>query len=88
MNANNGTFGSHSNARGNAAVNTHSTPRKHYAFVNLLNIIACIAVVGLHVSSTVFSPAQDAEWTTDIAFQAAFIFAVPVFFIISGMNLL
>ena len=72
MNANNDTFGTHSNARGNAAVNTRSTPRKRYAFVDLLNIIACLAVVGLHVSSTVFSPVQASPRSSqrfDLAFS-------------------
>lgn len=64
--------------------------RKRLVFVYVLNILAAFAVVMLHVSLDVFSPQAggDPRWFTSFLLQAAFIFAVPVFFAVSGMNLL
>ncbi|MEY8436900.1 acyltransferase [Atopobiaceae bacterium 24-176] len=64
--------------------------RKRLVFVYVLNILAAFAVVMLHVSLDVFSPQAggDPRWFTSFFLQAAFIFAVPVFFAVSGMNLL
>lgn len=60
----------------------------HFAFVDVLNIIACFAVVLLHTSLNVYSPAPTRQWTFSAVYQSLAIFAVPVFFMISGMNLL
>lgn len=57
-------------------------------FVDLLNVISCFAVVALHVSLPVFTPEPTSDWMSCVGLQAASIFAVPVFFMISGMNLL
>ena len=56
--------------------------------MDLLNVIACFAVVMLHCTTTVFANAGDTEWKLDVLFQSICIFAVPVFFMISGANLL
>ncbi len=63
---------------------------KRLVFVYGLNILAAFAVVMLHVSLDVFAPqgGGDPSWFTSFWLQAAFIFAVPVFFAVSGMNLL
>lgn len=64
--------------------------KKRLVFVYGLNILAAFAVVMLHVSLDVFAPqgGGDPKWFTSFFLQAAFIFAVPVFFAVSGMNLL
>ena len=64
--------------------------KKRLVFVYGLNILAAFAVVMLHVSLDVFAPQAggDPKWFTSFFLQAAFIFAVPVFFAVSGMNLL
>lgn len=62
--------------------------RSHLVFVDALNILACIAVVALHVSLNVFSPQPTHLWLKAVALQGIGIFAVPIFFMISGMNLL
>ena len=64
--------------------------RSRLVFVYGLNILAAFAVVMLHVSLDVFAPqgGGDPKWFTSFFLQAAFIFAVPVFFAVSGMNLL
>lgn len=61
--------------------------REHLVYVDVLNIIACFAVVMLHVSLNVFNPLGD-HWVRAVLFQAIAIFAVPVFSMISGMNLI
>lgn len=56
--------------------------KKRLVFVYGLNILAAFAVVMLHVSLDVFAPqgGGDPKWFTSFFLQAAFIFAVPVFF--------
>lgn len=61
---------------------------ERFVFVDVLNVIACFAVVMLHVSLIVFSPQATENWIFAVLIQALNIFAVPVFFMISGMNLL
>ena len=64
--------------------------KKRLVFVYVLNVLAAFAVVMLHVSLDVFSPQAggDPKWFASFFLQAAFTFAVPVFFAVSGMNLL
>lgn len=62
--------------------------RKRYQWVNLLNVIACIAVIALHVTLNVFTPERSRAWLTSLIIHALCIFATPIFFMISGMNLL
>lgn len=57
-------------------------------FVDFLNVISCFAVVVLHTTLAVFQPAHTRTWLYTLILQALFIFAVPIFFMISGMNLL
>lgn len=52
------------------------------------NIVSCFAVVCLHTSLGVFSLQHTFLWTFQELMQAMFIFAVPIFFMVSGMNLL
>ncbi len=68
-------------------VSESDSHREHLVYVDVLNIIACFAVVMLHVSLNVFNPLGD-HWVRAVLFQAIAIFAVPVFFMISGMNLI
>lgn len=62
--------------------------QKHFHYMDVLNVVACIAVVILHCSSGVFLNAGGWHWRYCVIAQSAFIFAVPVFFMISGANLL
>lgn len=57
-------------------------------FVDVLNIISSFAVVLLHTSLAAFSPERSLDWVASLASQSFAIFAVPVFFMVSGMNLL
>lgn len=62
--------------------------RPRWSFVYAVNILSCCAVVLLHTTLPVFTPQPTALWVKMVALQSMGIFAVPVFFMISGMNLL
>lgn len=57
-------------------------------FVYCLNILSCFAVVLLHTTLPVYGPTPTHLWMRMAGLQALAIFAVPIFFMISGMNLL
>lgn len=65
-----------------------TAPGDRLVFVDVLNVVSCLAVVALHVSLSVFIPERTSSWVIDIWFQGCSIFAVPVFFMVSGANLL
>ncbi|MBM6687178.1 acyltransferase family protein, partial [Faecalicatena contorta] len=48
----------------------------------------CIAVVTLHTTLSVYTPKPTGAWVWAVVLQSIAIFAVPIFFMISGMNLL
>ncbi|MFY9380077.1 MAG: acyltransferase family protein [Acutalibacteraceae bacterium] len=60
--------------------------RKNY--IDMLNIIACFAVVCLHCSGAVFNFSVSKLWFCSITIQSIFHWAVPIFFMISGATLL
>lgn len=74
--------------RGFASERKNGKARTHFVFVDVLNIVSCFAVVCLHTSLGVFSPQRTRLWAFQELMQAVFIFAVPIFFMVSGMNLL
>ena len=57
-------------------------------YISVLNVIACMAVVMMHVNNcgTVFS--TDSYWISGIIIEGICNFAVPVFFMISGATLI
>ncbi len=57
-------------------------------FMNCLNVLACFAVICLHCSQVVFRPSASITWYYSVVMQSVFIFAVPIFFMLSGANLL
>lgn len=63
--------------------------KSRYYYMDLLNIIATMAVLMLHTSEYAFEykPMQ-INWYVSLAIQIIFIWAVPIFFMISGANLL
>ena len=61
---------------------------KHY-YLDILNIIAVFAVVLLHTSDYAFDfVPNDSIWYFSVFIQVLFIWAVPIFFMILGANLL
>ena len=72
-----------------ATVSSKATAaKKRFVFADVLTILAGIAVVMLHTSLNAFSLAHTKTWAFSLSLQAAFIYAVPIFFMLSGMNLL
>lgn len=61
---------------------------KHHAYMDYLNVLSAFAVVMLHTSLIVFTNSGNLTWCAAVVMQSAFMFAVPVFFMISGANLL
>lgn len=61
-------------------------PRLYAVYV--LNLVSALAVVFLHTSLSVNVPLADSHFMLNVFLQALCIFAVPIFFAISGMNLL
>lgn len=57
-------------------------------YMDVLSILSCVAVVYLHCSNVVFLNEGNLMWFLAIVVQAVFSFAVPVFFMLSGANLL
>lgn len=65
-----------------------SAGSKRFAFMDALNVVAIFAVVLLHCSLNIFDNGGDTAWNVALVFQCVAIFAVPVFFMVSGANLL
>lgn len=66
----------------------NSQRNERFIFVDVLNIVSSFAVVLLHTSLNVFTPERSPHWAISLFAQSLAIFAVPVFFMVSGMNLL
>ena len=62
--------------------------KRRYYFMDVLNIIATMAVIFLHTSEFAFNYEPTLRWGVAVVIQIAFIWAVPIFFMISGANLL
>lgn len=57
-------------------------------YMDVLSILSCMAVVYLHCSTVVFLNEGNLLWFLSVIVQSLFSFAVPVFFMMSGANLL
>lgn len=57
-------------------------------YFDLLNILACYGVVWLHCSGDAFNFRMDKYWLMSLAIQTAVHWAVPVFFMLTGANLM
>ena len=71
-----------------AATAAAAAQPKHWAFMDVLNVVAIFAVILLHSSLNIFDMQQDTAWNVALIYQCVAIFAVPVFFMVSGANLL
>lgn len=61
---------------------------RRFYYMDILNIIATIAVMWLHTSEFAFQYTPGSpRWVLSLVIQIAFIWAVPIFFMISGANL-
>lgn len=60
--------------------------RKRY--VSLLNVLACFSVVMLHANGIFWSHPKGRLWISSLFIETFFYWAVPVFFMLSGVTLL
>lgn len=63
------------------------TPRRVAAF-DILNILACISVVALHVNGDVWTFNRSAHWLSCMVVQVVCYWAVPVFVMLTGATLM
>ena len=61
---------------------------KRVVYFDVLNIMACYGVVWLHCSGDAFTFRLDKYWLMSLAIQVAAHWAVPVFFMLTGANLM
>ncbi len=61
---------------------------KRVVYFDLLNIVACIAVVFMHCNNMVFVYAPGKNWAFGLGIEVLFYWAVPIFIMISGANLM
>ena len=61
---------------------------RRIAYFDILNVISCFGVVCLHSNGYVHSFDKDAWWWLRVLVEVLFYFAVPVFFMLSGANLM
>ena len=61
---------------------------KRLIYIDILNIISCIAVVGLHMNAGSWKYSEASYWKQSLIAEVLLYFAVPVFFMISGATLL
>lgn len=62
--------------------------KKRVLYYDLLNIVACIAVVALHVNGAVWQFSYDRYWITSLITETALYWAVPIFFMLTGATLM
>lgn len=62
--------------------------KRHLEYISLLNIMACFAVVMLHVNSCFWTFSQDRYWLTANIIESVMYFAVPIFFMNTGATLI
>lgn len=57
-------------------------------FIDYLNVFCCISVIALHCNGCFWKFSYERYWITSVFIESIFYFAVPVFFMITGANLL
>lgn len=57
-------------------------------YLDVMNIIACIAVIALHCNGIVHQYSEISAWRTSLIVEVACYWSVPVFLLITGANLL
>ena len=61
---------------------------KRVTYFDILNVISCFSVVCLHSNSYIHVFDKDEWWWLRVLVEVLFYFAVPVFFMLSGANLI
>ena len=61
---------------------------KRIEFIDYLNIFCCLSVIALHCNGCFWKFSYERYWITSVFIECIFYFAVPVFFMITGVNLI
>lgn len=69
-------------------IHTGTVDNKRIVYLDILNIIAIIGVVAMHCNGIVHGNPMTRAWDTSLIVECICYFAVPVFFMISGANLM
>ena len=67
-------------------IENYKKNRKYY--IDVLSVIACFSVVMLHANGIFWVFQEERYWITSNIIENIFYFAVPIFFMISGINLI
>lgn len=62
--------------------------KRRVVYFDLLNIVACLAVVFLHCNTMVHTYDPGRNWVAALAIEVLFFWAVPIFVMLSGANLM
>lgn len=62
--------------------------KERVVYYDLLNIAACISVVALHCNYCFWEFSYDSYWKTSIIIETVCYWAVPIFYMLSGANLI
>ena len=68
--------------------NMNERSQSRILYFDVLNIAACIAVIFLHHNGIVHSFTNTLAWRESLIAECAFYWAVPIFLMLSGANLL
>jgi surface polysaccharide O-acyltransferase-like enzyme len=68
--------------------NNNEERSKRYVYFDILNILACISVVFLHMNGIVHGYSESRSWKTALIFEVICYWAVPIFIMLSGATLL
>ena len=61
---------------------------KRFLYFDVMNILACISVLILHHNTAIHSYAPGGSWIFSLVMECAFYWAVPIFLMVSGANLM
>lgn len=62
--------------------------KRHIVYIDILNIIATIAVIALHHNGIVHQYSNILAWKTSLIIEVICYWAVPVFFMLTGATLM
>lgn len=65
-----------------------SSKEKFVTYFDVLNIIACLAVLILHHNGIVWQFSKSWSWRISLLVECAFYWAVPIFLMLSGATLM
>ena len=67
---------------------TGTLKNKRIIYLDILNIIAILAVIAMHCNGLMHGNSNTRAWNTSLVIECICYFAVPLFFMISGANLI